>query len=92
MGTVSGAPVAAASGGKSKVQKRPMMSAGRSLTDLGNVGIDKEKTLDFINYLSEDAMENIETFDKLSVGLNMTIENFFTFINKLLEDDVRDPT
>eukprot|EP00624_Nannochloropsis_granulata_P001765 evm.model.NODE_18645_length_8317_cov_15.094025.1 len=55
---------------------------------LGGVGFDKERTLGFVEYLSTDALESIDTFDRLSVGLNMTIENFFTFINRLLEEEV----
>lgn len=55
---------------------------------LGGVGFDKEQTLGFVEYLSTDTLESIDTFDRLSVGLNMTIENFFTFINRLLEEEV----
>ncbi len=68
---------------------RRMASAGRGgMPVAGGVGFDKERTLGFVEYLSADALESIDTFDRLSVGLNMTIENFFTFINRLLEEEV----
>ena len=57
------------------------------MPQLTGVGFDKEKTLGFVEYLSPEALESIDTFDRLSVGLNMTIENFFTFINRLLEEE-----
>jgi len=67
---------------------RRMASTGRGMPTLGGVGFDKERTLGFVEYLSTEALESIDTFDRLSVGLNMTIENFFTFINRLLEEEV----
>lgn len=66
-------------------------SAGRSPpTGTGAAGYDKLKSLQFMDYLSETARKNINVFDRLSTGLDMTIEDFFTFINKLLEDGVPD--
>lgn len=66
-------------------------SAGRSPpAGTGAVGYDKLKSLQFMDYLSEGARKNINVFDRLSTGLDMTIEDFFTFINKLLEDGVPD--
>jgi hypothetical protein len=56
----------------------------------GGVGFDRQRTLGFVEYLSLEALDSIDTFDRLSVGLNMTIEDFFTFINRLLEDEVPD--
>lgn len=57
---------------------------------MSTAGYDKLKSLQFFDYLSDEARRNINTFDRLSTGLDMTIEDFFTFVNKLLEEGVPD--
>jgi hypothetical protein len=88
MTSTSGGPAAATTTGGGAIPRRMASTGGRGMPTLGGVGFDKERTLGFVEYLSTDALESIDTFDRLSVGLNMTIENFFTFINRLLEEDV----
>lgn len=70
-----------------------MAGTGKGLQSVGGsggVGFDRQRTLGFVEYLSLETLESIDTFDRLSVGLNMTIEDFFTFINRLLEEEVPD--
>jgi len=90
MTSTSGGPAAATTsgGGGNGIPRRMASTGGKGTQRLGGVGFDKERTLGFVEYLSTDALESIDTFDRLSVGLNMTIENFFTFINRLLEEEV----
>lgn len=91
MTSTSGGPAAATTTGgtgNGGIPRRMASTGGRGMPTLGGVGFDKERTLGFVEHLSTDALESIDTFDRLSVGLNMTIENFFTFINRLLEEEV----
>lgn len=73
---------------------RRMAGTGKGLQSVGGavggVGFDRQRTLGFVEYLSLETLDSIDTFDRLSVGLNMTIEDFFTFINRLLEEEVPD--
>src|SRR6056297_2031091 len=45
---------------------RRMASTGRGMPTLGGVGFNKERTLGFVEYLSTEALESIDTFDRLS--------------------------
>jgi hypothetical protein len=69
---------------------RPLSGRNPSLASLGLHGKSEEGGLQFVNLLSEQSLRNIEVFDSLAKGLDMTLEDFFNFINRLLEEGVPD--
>lgn len=77
--------------GAAKLPKnREMKSASKPglNNEMQWVGFSAHRSLDFIDFLDEVAKQNIENFDRLSVGLNVTIEGFFSFVNKIVEAKV----
>lgn len=66
------------------------MSPNSEIPEYKQVGFGGEKILGFMDYLSEESKLNIQNFDRLSIGLNITVEDFFVFVNNLVETNVPD--
>ena len=82
-------PKPAAPGAPKPLNRRMMSADNPSLdNEMKWVGFAAQNSLDFYDFLDRNARTNIENFDRLSVGLNVTIEGFFSFINKLVESNV----